>query len=373
MMHEIRAGNYNKLPILPMWLNLMDQIITFDLKVGFVKDFNRLSYMSDRIYPYTIPIDMNEMYDKYKTSMEIPFSEKDNYLLYMGRWTTMKHPHRLIDMYRTKKTNELKYFYIGMEASVGCKYDINVEPEIADLTSTTPTYGADRKYVANNYTLKTINEYKNKTLQDGIFKDKILCIGPYEYKIGLEIAMHQKFGCSFFNLKEKEKHNYGNRMEYTQMELSCITLPVFDYHWGSNNYNKDNVPFINVPYSAYYINRNNLEKAIDDLIEISKNEIEYNKYREAAFENIKYNYDSENVIPGFYEDIFKNGKKSNIISDTELMKIFGGNKLFENDKLPALQFNNKPGNYYKYKFLNNKTTYIEIKSEKKETKTVIDL
>jgi len=303
MMHEIKAITYNRIPSLLMFLSLVDQVITFSMDVDFVSKLKEFApNIYDKTCGYTIPLNKSEAEQMYASSLVIPFEEKNKAAVYFGRWTTMKDPHRLLDMQEICNATDkydLMFLLIGLERSIGCKFDI-IDHPLSEVR------------IAGNIDYQIDYE----TLVDDT---KAYVYGPIKRANAFNELYRNMFGCSFYKLKEKEKNNYGNRMEYTQMELSCVSVPVFDKHWGTNNYNYENEPFINVDHSAVYVDATNLEEGLDTLTEISNDKTLYMKYRESAFNNILDNYNSDKVIPEFYRDIAVKGKCRNIKTGSDFI------------------------------------------------------
>lgn len=324
MQHEIKKGNYNRIPALPLWYWGSDQIVTFSRDVDFVKNMKEvIPHMDDRIYGYTIPIDIDNLTEWYNRSVEYDWNKKLDRLAYLSRWTTMKQPQRVLNMKKVADDEGLVFNGIlrGIDKSIGARHDI-LNHEKAQV-------------LINAKDVREFGPEENN--------DLIPIYGPYERSEGFQYMIENKTVCNFYRLKEKDKHNYGNRMEYAQMEMAAITVPVFDLHWGLNNYDKSGTPFAEIPYSAIYIDENNLEGGIKSLQKIWNDKNLWMKYKERSFKTISDNYDSNYVIPEFYEKIIKEGKYDKQIKFKEYCDKFNSKidlfEQFKDGKLPVIQFN----------------------------------
>ena len=118
-------------------------------------------------------------------------------------------------------------------------------------------------------------------------------------------------------------------MEYTQIEIiGCGTIPVFDKHYGENNFDSNGDRYIDNDYLAVWSSREDLEETADKLISIADNPSEQKLYRDSSFDFIDREFNADNVLPEMFDYILKTGKDQNkFVNDKLLM-----NHLFQSDK-----------------------------------------
>lgn len=292
MMHEIKRANFDRIPLHLAIANASDFVFNFSTKTDYAKDVSSVltnKKLGERIARMKLPFTVSD-YDKFM----IPFEEKDKRIIYTGRWTTMKDPARLIDMYPLR--GDMKMSIHGIERSIGAKFDI-----------------IDR----SSYTAK-FEKY-----EDG---DVIQSFGPYEYQQGMNLLSKSMFGYSGFRLP-REPHNYGDRFEYTQMEIMAVgTIAVFDKHYGENNIDENGNRFIDNPQIAVWSDRKDLQGTMDQLLNIANSKTLYNQYIEAGRTFVHQETDSSIVIPRMLEHITKYGKQTDKWSHNEMLdKCYGQN------------------------------------------------
>jgi len=295
MMHEIKKPIYTRIPNLPLYFLSSDVVITFDTKGHFAKDIKQYlpEYIEqDRFIDYTLPLDLNEL-DLYSSS--IPFSEKTNGILYLGRSSSLKAPDRLVkfqEILNKKENSDFTTEMLGIEKSPSAYFLFLQHPLVNYINKKNPDF---------------------KPMMTNVRK-------PYFREVGMKYMADFKFSSNFYHLSEKEKDNYGNRMEYSMMESAYLTVPVFDEHWAKNNFDISGRSFFDIPYSAIYINANKLEEGLNKLIEVSKNEEEWNKYNKVSTEVIRRNYDADIIIEKYYQRILDIGKGNIKINAKEFLK-----------------------------------------------------
>jgi hypothetical protein len=127
------------------------------------------------------------------------------------------------------------------------------------------------------------------------------------------------FGANLYRMP-KASHEYGDRMEYTQIEtISVGTIPVFDKHWGENNKTKDGKRYIDIPYSAIYSDKENLDKTTEELMKVANDVELQKKYRETSYEIVKKEFNADVVLPVMFDHILKTGKDENKYKSDEEM------------------------------------------------------
>jgi len=314
MMHEIKKANIDAIPMILPILNYCDIVYNFSEKTFFSNEFS--SYFSSKILGertkrFKMWIDLNEMKKNYRDVYSL--KDKDKKLMYVGRWTSMKDPRRVLDLYPTMKEKDPNFRLAlhGIERSIGAKFDIIDHPNsVYDLNF-------------NGYDWDV---------------DGVPTFGPYDYADGMELISKSLFACSFYRLP-KEPHNYGDRMEYTQIEIiGCGTIPVFDKHYGEHNIDSNGNRYIDNDYLAVWSSRDDLGETADKLISIADSPSEQKKYRDSSFDFIDREFNADNVLPEMFDYILKTGKDNNKFSNDRdlLTHLFRDDRAF-NDYLEILE------------------------------------
>jgi glycosyltransferase involved in cell wall biosynthesis len=315
--HEIHKVNIDKLTYLIPVLYNADIVFHFDTDTWFSKTIDKLNIqkINKRLFKYILWInldDLNTWRLKYKDN-------KTKGIISVTRWSSLKNVRRSIDlMAATKKLDNTWHNEVyGIERSIGAKVDIlDYEKAI---------------YVNTNGT--KVNEEHGE-----------VCVyGPVARNVGIDLVASHTFASSFFSLPKKTE-NYGNRMEYTQIEIiGAGTIPVFDLNWAQHNTIRNGTKYVDIPYSAIYTDGSDIPELAKYLVDLSNNEVEMQKYLDTSYELIKNEFDADKIIPETIELIFKVGKNPNqkSIYDiyTELVHEDYAKdiiKLEEEGKIPAL-------------------------------------
>ena len=304
MMHEIKKANIDAIPMILPILNYCDIVYNFSEKTFFSNEFS--SYfpsknLGERTKRFKMWIDLTELKKNYRDVYSL--KDKDRKLMYVGRWTSMKDPRRVLDLYpiMQQKDPSFRLALHGIERSIGAKFDIIDHPNsVYDLN---------------------FKEYDWSV-------DGVPTFGPYNYADGMELISTSLFACSFYRLP-KEPHNYGDRMEYTQIEIiGCGTIPVFDKHYGEHNFDSNGDRYIDNDYLAVWSSRDDLGETADKLISIANSPSEQKLYRDSSFNFIDREFNADNVLPEMFDYILKTGKDHNkFVDDKSLV-----NHLFKSDK-----------------------------------------
>lgn len=294
MMHEIKRMNFDRIPMHIPIANACDIVFNFSTSTTYAQDISNIltdKKLGERIARMKLPFTVSD-YEKYW----VPFKDKRRSCIYASRWTTMKDPKRMVEMFNLDK--DFHYSIHGIERSIGAKFDI------IDITNWTDKF-------------------------DGYNYDSDICesFGPYEYEDGMKLISNSMFGYSGYNLP-KERHNYGDRFEYAQMEIIAVgTVPIFDWDYGMNNVAEDGSTFITHPI-AIWSNREDLNETKDKIHELANDESMYNDYLEAGIQFLRSEADASNVIPPMLKHIESVGKQTDKMSVTQLIeKCFGSNAI----------------------------------------------
>lgn len=295
-MHELNKTNIDKVPYLVGIMNQMDIIYNFSEETWFAQTISQMlpsKKIGNRVKKFTMWFNF-DLLENYRNTISL--SDKEKKLLYIGRWTTMKDPRRVLDLGPMLLEHGIEPELMGIERSIGAKFDIFDHPNIIDRTGK-----------------------KEKIGETGC----VPVYGTYIRDEGMEKLANSLFGCSFYRMP-KTPENYGNRMEYTQIETIAVgSIPVFDEDWGINNKTKDGKRYIDIPYSAIYSNKEDLQGTVDKLYEVANNIDLQKKYRETSYKIAKSEFDADIVIPEMFNDILNIGKDNDIFTcDEDLIRHF---------------------------------------------------
>lgn len=347
-MHELNKTNIDKIPYLVGIMNEMDIIYNFSEQTWFSKTMDELlpsKNIGERIKKFTMWFNFEELEEKYRNKYTL--TDKEKKLLYLGRWTTMKAPRRVLDLapILLERDNKFKSELKGIERSIGAKFDIFDHPNTLDCTRKVPE--------------------ENPTGFVPVY-------GPYIREEGMGHLAKSLFGASFYRMP-KSHEDYGDRMEYTQIETIAVgTIPVFDKDWGENNHTKDGRRYIDIPYSAIYSDEEGLEDTAVSLIEISKNPQLQEKYREVSYQLVKDEFDANIVLPEMFNYILSIGKDNNKYkSDDELILEITQNEEFLKDAKEQMELNEIVVLGVR-ELTNNILCILDGKKEKELSKWVVD-
>lgn len=298
MMHEILRQNVSRIPHIWDWLEASDIVSSFSYEMDFVKDlYDKLPNV--KYFPFKMAMNDNDMDNLYYNSLN---QEKINSLVYYGRWTTMKNPSRLFEY--KKLDPSLNLSMIGVEKSIGAAFDI-FNNELCEIPKKMSAKG-DR--LVDLTFLDSADTYFNYKRDNS----KVTVFPPADRDTSLSILSKSLYGCSFYRLKEAKANNLGNRMEYTQIEMSCVCLPVFDIDWGKRTFDVETgKSFYELGDNAIYSDIDNLQDSINEMNYLASNPEEYNRRRENIFNLVKRNYGSRKNIEYFYNTIINMMNRSN--------------------------------------------------------------
>lgn len=311
-MHELNKTNTDKIPFLIPIMNEMDLIYNFSEQTWFSQEVSKAlpsKELGKRVKKFTMMFNFDEL-DQYRQNFSL--EDKEKKLSYLGRWTTGKKPRRVLDLapMLKEKDPDFKCELKGIERSIGAKTDIFDHPNCLDLTG---------KNVPQNST------------------GFVPVYGPYNRQEGMEYMAKSLFGCSFYRLP-KDPDGYGDRMEYTQIEIIGVgSVPVFDQHWGENNRTKDGRRYVDIPFSAIYSDENNLEETVRKIIEVSKDRELQQKYIDTSYQIVKNEFDVNIVMPELLNYIFEVGKdEGKFKSEEDLFRHLTSNEEFVEDAVKIM-------------------------------------
>ena len=282
MMHEILRQNIGRIDHVWDWIEASDVVSSFSLEMDFTHDLFE-KYPDKNYFSFKMCTSEDEMNSMYNSSLN---NERDNILIYFGRWTTMKDPHRLFDY--KKLDPEFKVAGIGLERSIGAFHDIFNQEKCQAIK---------------------LNFLNSKEEFDNADKDfsMVPIFPPVARDAAMDIIGHSLYGASFYRLNGPRAHNLGNRMEFAQIELSCVCLPVFDKFWGQNTFDKvTEKSFYEIGNNAIFSDVDNLQESLDEMKYLANHPDEYATRRKNIFDLVKRNYSSTNNIKEFYDNIINN-------------------------------------------------------------------
>jgi glycosyltransferase involved in cell wall biosynthesis len=314
-MHEIHKGNIDKVTYLvPMIVNA-DVVFHFDTNTWFSTTVDSLGFqkIGDRLHKYTLWMNFDEL-DKYRQKYLLT---KKPGVVSVTRWSSLKNIRRSIDIMDSVQKKNKDWFceVRGVERSIGAKFDIL---DYEKTIYVNPNGNEDNKHNG------TVRVY-----------------GPVTRNEGLDLVAQHQFSTSFYSLPSKPE-NYGNRMEYTQIEIIGVgTIPIFDKHWAENNFLSDGRKYARVPYSAIYTDGSDTDALADDLINMS-DEIKQ-KFIETSYDLVHKEFNADIVIPKAIDLIMSKGKNPKQMTIREMCRKFvntefadGIAKLEKEGKLPVL-------------------------------------
>ncbi|AEO93572.1 alpha-glucosyltransferase [Bacillus phage G] len=342
-MHEINKVIIDKIPYILGLMNEMDMIYTFGVDTWFSKNTSTLlpsKKPNERIKKFTMWFNF-ELLEEYRKTIQL--DDKEKKMLYLGRFVSTKDVPRVLNLGAEilKKDSNFKTIIRGIDTSIGAKVSVLDHPN------------------AINYIPK-----EPKVNSNGC----VPVYGPYVRDEGMNEMAHSLFGVSFWNMQKRGIEEYGDRMEYTQIETIAVgTIPVFDKHWGENNRTLDGRRYIDIPYSAIYCDRENLNETVDKLIEVANNKELQEKYRNTSYNLAKQEFDASIVLPKMFNEMLAIGKdKKKFKSDDELLLAATGHPEFVKDAKELIEQGETI--VFGYRELPNKILSVTDGSKQKEIK-----
>lgn len=301
VMNEIIQPNIDCFPLWLPILNESDLIYVFSEKVWFAQNITKIlpsKVVGDRVRRFKIWTDVDGLKEKYFDSVKL--ADKAKRLTYVGRWSTMKDPRRVLDLADHLFEIDPKFQCLihGIEKSIGAKADIVGGP-IASYKGGPPP--EDWGHHNTVYSLKFDGDYDFNP-------PKVPVFGPYTHSNGMRYIAESLFCASFFRLP-KQPENYGDRMENTQIEMiACGSIPVFDSHYGAHNMSSSGVTYDSIDHLAIWSDKSDLRATAEKLVDIADNTSEQDKYRESGLAFIKSEFNSNINLPTMLDDIVRIGK-----------------------------------------------------------------
>ena len=308
--HEINKTNIDKITYLVPIINELDVIFHFETDTWFSQQVKRLfPHKENRILRFRMWIDMEELLsirDQYS------YADKAKRLTYIGRWSTLKNIDRSLNIADELIARNLGWDceMHGVEASMGSKCQVIDHP--------TTTYIKINKNAPAHIRIGGVHQV-GMTVEQAQ-QQPIRIYPEYTRRWGLEFVAKNAFGSAFYSLP-KNPEDYGNRMEYTQIEIIGVgTVPLFDEHWGKHNKSIDGTPFFNIPNLAIFSNGQDIPQVVDKMLSVASDPVAYNTIRDTGLAVIRENFDASRVIPETLTKIFDLGRDTaKVENDTELL------------------------------------------------------
>jgi hypothetical protein len=320
--HEISKANVDKICYLVPMLNEADLVYHFGVDTWMAQQV--LSMMpskkaNERMCRFKMWMNFEELV-RYKDMY--PLESRIRGLTYVGRWSTLKNIDRTVEVgYWADQIDPTFITEVhGVEASVGAKF------QIIDHPWTTYT--------------KINKNIENRVYGNGPVKVWEPCTRDF----GLNHFAKHLFGSAFYSLP-KQPQNYGNRMEFTQIEIiGTGAIPLFDRHWAENNCISDGTKYADIPFMSILSDGKDVQEVAEKIVSMSTDFPTLRKYQQTSFDVAYQEFNADVVIPETLEHIFSMGKDKNKEADDIELLARIANRPFaeqiarfeEEKKVPAL-------------------------------------
>lgn len=269
-------------------MKAMDAMFNYSSRSNFS---NKLREMA----PDTPLIEMNLNpydYDAWD-SVRVPVEDQLRRVTYFGRFAGFKDPFRMFDIMNLLKEHNFVTEARGIERSMGALPMFLQE---------------DRKTARPD--IHEVHDTKNPVTYPQA-SDKLYIYGPYNLAEGMGELANSMFGAEFFNLPERL---YGSMIEYAMCEvIAAGTIPLFDKHWGEHVIHRtEGVPFIELEDFAIFVDRDNVEASIPQILELANNHERREKFRQNSLRLAKL-HNAPDVVNTDLFDAISGVKKREII------------------------------------------------------------
>ena len=332
--HEISKANVDKICYLVPMLNEADLVYHFGTDTWMAQQVISMlpsKKANERMCRFRMWMNFEELL-AYKE--KYPLESRKRGLTYVGRWSSLKNIDRTVEVgYWAHQADPTFVTDIhGIEASVGAKF------QIIDHPWTTYT---------------KINKNKpNRTYGDGPVKAWEPCTRDFALS---HFASHL-FGSAFYSLP-RTPENYGDRMEYTQIEIiGTGAIPLFDRHWAENNCITDGTKYSDLHEFAILSDGKDVQEVAEKIVSMSTDYPTLRRYQKNSFDIAYEEFNADRVIPETLEHIFSMGKDNGKYADeNELLAAVAGpiyadevKKLEDAGYVPALGIQEVQGKQLSY-------------------------
>lgn len=124
--------------------------------------------------------------------------------------------------------------------------------------------------------------------------------GRYNFEYGFERLKNAMFSFTPTHLPNSD---YGNRMEYCQLEsISSGCIPILHKDQGENCKLENGIKWIDIPYFAVWFDNENPELAVEEIVRISKSKELQKLYKGTALKYMRQELDYSNFL-NYIDDI----------------------------------------------------------------------
>lgn len=273
MQHNHFVKAVNEIPFCWSYINASDAC--FNLSDGWFTQeiINRLPSKKDRSGKYHLWVDTDRYKDFYKNE------DRELSLTYIGRFVLYKGPRELLNLAPALIKSGIKPVIHGMDTSIGCKQHVLSHPNANNLLQL--------KQPRNENPIVDVN-------------------GKLEHHEVFETFNKSMFAAVLINLKsDTDKGSYGDKLEYIMQEaIMSGSILVVNKEWANNCRTKDGIKYADIENFAVQMDLSAPAGAIRKMKEIANDPELQRKYRETAFEVLKYQYDSSVVLDELMAKLF---------------------------------------------------------------------
>lgn len=299
------ASQYSYFSGCAFWYNVIaysDKIFSFSDNCLIYDAIMKIPSKKDRWRKAKLFIDT----EKYKGLQEN--KDRENKIIYLGRFAAAKDIVRILDMSEDLKENNIAGEIRGLDRSLASYHNVLKRPEAIDRCEIEEVKNEEHGYV---------NVY-----------------GRVNREEGLHIRSNCLFSANFFGFKKNEKklarEQYdliGGRLEFTQLEtIACGCIPVFDIDHGKASTLSDGRKLIDIENFAIWSDRQDLKATVKKMKEVSENKELQEKIRQTSFEILKNEFDTNIVLNDFFKDIFDTTKDTYEVSVEDIVENLYGEK-----------------------------------------------
>lgn len=226
---------------------------------------------------------------------------------------------------KDKLVKEKTFKYIGRPSTVkGFQYVRRFSKPLAESGIRIEMHGMTRDASSYHNLIKFDNvayldEYKNDN-------PEIFAYGPYSKTEVNDILANAMFAYLPFKTSGK---SYGDRFEIAQLEAianGCVLI--LRKEQGESCKNKDGVRWIDIPHFAIWFDLKNLDKFVNEVIEISNNDKLRKKYVDTIYNYAIENFDIKNCTKHI-EKMFEKVEKSECKISNEVFQKYNKYKFKE--------------------------------------------
>lgn len=136
----------------------------------------------------------------------------------------------------------------------------------------------------------------NEMVEDGTIEVE----GRYNFDYGFERLKNAMFSFTPTHLPNSD---YGNRMEYCQLEsISSGCIPIFHKNQGENCKLENGTRWIDIPYFAIWLDNENPEKTVEEIVKVANSKELQKLYKGTALKYMKDELDYSKFLQ-YIEDV----------------------------------------------------------------------